>query len=63
MANYSLSYVDAYAILAVDPVVGCNLCSTKSFIPTYLLRVELRVFAYIVTDDCNPDMLSAEHQI
>ena len=28
---------------------------------TYLLRVELYVFAYIMTDDCNTDMLSVEH--
>ena len=30
----------------MDPIAGCNLC---------LLKVELRVFTYIVMDDCNSD--------
>ena len=29
----------------------------------YLLRVELRVFAYIVTDNCSTDQLRAVHRI
>ena len=40
--------LDAYAILAMDPIVGCNL---------YLLKVELHVLTYIVTDDCNSNKL------
>ena len=56
--------LDAYAILVVDPVVGCNLFSAKSSV--YLLtesRVTCLCLYLIVTDDCNTDKLRAEHRI
>ena len=35
----------------MDPVVGCDLFSVKSFILSYCSCMP--VFTYIVTDDCN----------
>ena len=37
----------------MDPVVGCNLISVKSFILTESRVACHAVFAYIVTDDYN----------
>ena len=55
--RWIIFYSIAHAILVKGPVVGYNLCSL------YLLRVELHILAYIVTDDCNTDKLRTEHWI